>query len=97
MLQISLIRWTSLSQVDAGKVVPMVRERFSRRLVPDRDSCSLSGEREKVERGKEERREGRERGKEEGGREEKGIKGKRSQLYTSMLLYTCTCTQAGCM
>ena len=73
----SLMHWTILSQVEGGKVEPRARERFSRQLVPDRASCSLSGEggreggREGAEGGREGAEGGREGGREgaEGGRE----------------------------
>ena len=77
-----------LDQLVPGKVVPTARERFSRQLVPDRASCLLSGEREKVEKGSEERREGRRR--EEGKRE-----GSREKDHSCTHLHTCT--HAGCM
>ena len=42
-MNMSLIHCTSLSHVSGKKVGPNASERFSRQLVPDRASCSLSG------------------------------------------------------
>ena len=62
----SLIHWTSLSQVVGEKVVPIARERFSRQLVPDRASCSLSDRRGGGERGREKEKERERRGRDRG-------------------------------
>ena len=65
--KMSLAHWTTLSHVVGRKCFPTEMARFSRQLVPERASCSLSGEKE--------RREGNRRGgkeNEEGKREGEG-------------------------
>ena len=80
MVKMSLAHWTILSQVVGRKCFPTEMARFSRQLVPERASCSLSGkggenaERVGNRRGKngqqrKERREGKVRGRERGIRE----------------------------